>query len=251
MPKYHKQWTVLPHGKLAEVEPNILSVTGTIRLPLLNLPRRMTVARLADKRLVIFSAIALDESSMRVFDTYGHPAFLVVPSYRHRLDAKIWKDRYPAMQVVTPEGSRRKVEEVVAVDTTEPHFGDTNVQFVTVPGTTRHESALLIHTPLGTTLVLNDLIGNIRPGGGLDGWYVRVMQFAGEEPRIPRRVRWSLIEDQVALRIQFLKWAALPKLRRIIVSHGEPIDIEPAETLRDLAQTLSIEGLDPDPSEIA
>lgn len=247
MPKVHQQWKVLPHGKLVELEPGILSVTGTIRMPLMDLPRRMTVARLADKRLVIFSAIALDESSMRVFETYGNPAFLVVPSHRHRLDAKIWKDRYPAMQVVTPEGSRRKVEEVVHVDTTEPHFGDANVQFVTVPGTTLHESALLVHTPEGTTLVLNDIIGNIRSARGLGGWFLRMLGFAGDEPQIPRPVRWRLIEDQVALRIQFLKWAALPDLRRIVVSHGEPIEDEPAETLRDLAQYLALDGLDTDP----
>lgn len=249
MPKVHQQWKVLPHGKLAELEPGILTVTGTIRVPLMDLPRRMTVARLADKRLVIFSAIALDESSMRVFETYGKPAFLVVPSHRHRLDAKIWKDRYPDMQVVTPEGSRAKVEEVVPVDTTEPHFADASVQFVTVPGTTRHESALLIHTPEGTTLVLSDLIGNIRAASGLNGWFLRMMDYAGDEPKIPRPVRWGLIEDQVALRIQFLKWAAIPDLRRIVVSHGEPIEDEPAETLRDLAQVLALKGLDTEATE--
>jgi len=241
----------LPHGKLVALEPAILSVTGTIRLPLVNLPRRMTVARLADKRLVVFSAIALDESSMRVLDTYGTPAFLVVPSHKHRLDAKIWKARYPAMQVVTPAGSRKKVEQVVHVDTCEPNFGDPNVEFVTVPGTLRHESALLIHTPEGSTLVLNDVIGNLRSAPGLSGWFLRLMQFVGDEPRIPRPVRWSLIEDQVALRLQFLKWAALPRLKRILVSHGEPIDDEPAETLRDLAHYLALKGLDNDPVEAA
>ena len=241
----------MPHGKLVEVEPNILTVTGTIRIPLMDLPRRMTVARLADKRLVIFSAIALEESSMRVFESYGRPAFLVVPSHKHRLDAKIWKDRYPEMLVITPEGSRKRVEEVVPVDTTEPHFGDPRVQFVTVPGTARHESALLVHTQNGTTLVLNDLIGNIRNAKGLGGRFLHVMKFAGDEPQIPRPVLWRLVDDQVALRIQFLKWAALPDLRRIIVSHGEAIDHEPAETLRDLAQCLAPEGLDAAPANSA
>lgn len=249
MPKAHQQWKVLPHGKLVELEPGILTVTGTIRMPLMDLPRRMTVARLSGGRLVVFSAIALDDSSMQTLESYGRPAFLVVPSHKHRLDAKIWKDRYPAMVVVTPEGSRKKVEEVLPVDTSEPRFEDSNVQFVTVPGTTRHESALLIHTPKGTTLVLNDLIGNIRKATGLGGWFLRMLRFAGDEPRIPRPVKWRLIQDQVALRIQFLKWAALPDLRRIVVSHGEPIDFEPAETLRDLAQLLTIAGLDPEPAK--
>ena len=62
MPKAHQQWTVLPHGRLVEIEPNIITVTGTIRMPLMDLPRRMTLARLTDGRLVVFSAIALTGS---------------------------------------------------------------------------------------------------------------------------------------------------------------------------------------------
>ena len=245
MPKAHQQWKVLPHGKLHEIDPNILTVTGNIHMPLTELPRRMTVARLWDGRLVVFSAIALDEPGMRTLEAYGQPAFLVVPSDKHRLDAKIWKDRYPGMRVVTPEGSRRKVEEVVPVDTTQPLFDDPNVQFVTVPGTGRHEAALLIHTSQGTTLVLNDLVGNIRNMAGFGGWFLRTMQFAGDEPQVPRPVKWTMVEDKAALRAQFLEWAALPVLRRILVSHGETIDFQPAEALRDLAQSLAQERSHP------
>ena len=244
MPKAHQQWKVLPHGKLIELDPNILTVTGNIHMPLTDLPRRMTVARLTGGRLVVFSAIALDEPGMRTLETYGTPAFLVVPSDKHRLDAKIWKDRYRELQVVTPEGSKKKVEEVVPVDTTEPHFEDPNVKFVTVPGTGRHEAALVIHTQNGITLVLNDLVGNIRNMTGFGGWFLRRMKFAGEEPQVPRPVKWTMVADKAALRAQFLEWAALPSLKRILVSHGEPIDFQPAEALRDLAQSLAPERPD-------
>jgi hypothetical protein len=239
MPKVNQVWTVLPHGKLTELEPNLLTVTGDIPMPLANLPRRMTIARLADRRLVVFSAIALDDSSMRVLETYGTPAFLVVPSDKHRIDAKIWKARYPEMLVVAPSGARKKVAEAVHVDALIPQFGDPSVEFITVPGTGGREAALLVHSAYGTTLVLNDLIGNIRNSSGFGGWFLRVMQFAGDEPQIPRPVRWSLIKERPALRAQFLRWAALPSLRRILVSHGSPIDIEPAEALRDVAQSLA------------
>lgn len=239
MAKAHEHWKVLPHGKLLEVDPNILTVTGTIRMPLVTLPRRMTVARLTDKRLVIFSAIALDTTGMQAIEAYGQPAFLVVPSDKHRLDAKIWKDRYPSMQVVAPAGARRQVADVVPVDTSEPEFGDPTVKFITVPGTGRRESALLIDTLVGSTLVLNDLVGNIRNASGFGGWFLRRTNFAGDEPQVPKPVRWTLVDDKDALRMQFLQWAALPTLKRILVSHGDPIDFEPAEALRDLAQSLT------------
>jgi hypothetical protein len=108
-----QKWKVLPHGKLEKIDENILTVVGDIRMPLMDLPRRMTVVRLSDSRLVVFSAIALDEKEMATLEAFGRPAYLIVPSDKHRLDAKIWKDRYPAMQVVAPEGARAKVEETV------------------------------------------------------------------------------------------------------------------------------------------
>jgi hypothetical protein len=242
MPKAHQQWKVLPHGRLTEIDQNLWTVTGKIHMPLTELPRRMTVARLADGRLVVFSAIALDEAGMRQLESHGRPGFLVVPSDKHRLDAKIWKDRYPEMRVVAPAGSRKGVEDVVPVDTTEPRWDDPNVQFVTVPGCGQQEAALLVHSPDGATLVLNDLIGNIRNSTGFGGWFLRSTHFAGDEPQIPRPVQWTMIDDKKALCAQFLSWAALPTLRRILVSHGEPIDFQPAEVLRDLAQGLTYDA---------
>lgn len=243
MPRAHQEWTVLPHGRVATVEDNLLwTVTGTIHMPLTELPRRMTVARIAGNRLVVFSAIALDEAGMRKLETFGQPAFLVVPNDKHRLDAKIWKDRYPQLQVVAPEGSKKGVEDVVPVGTCKPRFDDPNVEFITVPGTRRQEAALLVHAPGGTTLVLNDLVGNIRHSPGFGGWFLRITRFAGDEPQIPLPVQWTMIDDKAALSAQLLRWAELPDLRRILVSHGAAIEDEPAEALRDLAHSLSYDA---------
>jgi hypothetical protein len=238
MTKTLQRWRVLPHGKLTPVDDNILTVVGELHMPLTDLPRRMTVVRLNDGRLVIFSAIALDDDEMRELEAYGRPAFLVVPNDHHRLDAKIWKDRYPQMQVVAPEGSRKKVEQAVPVDTTDPQLGDPNVQFVTVPGTRAHEAALVVRTVNGTTLVLNDIVGNIRHLSGFGGWFLRMMGFAGDEPHIPKPVKLAMIDDKEALRAQLLKWAELDSLRRILVSHGSPIEDQPSQVLRELAASL-------------
>ena len=68
MSRPHEHWTVLPHGKLTEIDAGILTVVGEIHMPLVTLPRRMTVVRLADARLVVWSAIALDETEMATLD---------------------------------------------------------------------------------------------------------------------------------------------------------------------------------------
>src|SRR5262245_25342456 len=239
MTRPFREWKVLPHGKLSQLDDNILTVVGEIRMPLMNLPRRMTVVRLSDGRLVVFSAIALDEEEMAALEAWGRPAYLIVPSDKHRLDARIWKDRYPQMQVVAPEGAREKVAETVPVDTTAPRFDDPNVNFMTVPGTRGREAVLLVRTPNGTTLVLNDVVGNIQDASGVGGWLLRVAGFAGDEAQIPKVVKMAMIEDANALRAQLLQWSGIESLRRILVSHGRPIEENPRETLRDLASSLA------------
>lgn len=234
-----KSWTVLPHGKLTEIDDNVLTVVGEIRMPVGALPRRMTIVRLSGRRLVIFSAIALKEDEMRRVEDYGRPAFLLVPNAIHRLDAKIWKDRYPSIKVITPAGARSKVEKIVPVDSTSGDFGDPDVLFIPVPGTGAQEAALQINGANGTTLALNDLVGNIRNETGLGGLFLRMMKFAGDEPHIPRPVKWKLVSNKSELREQLLKWAALPRLKRILVSHGSIIDGNPGAVLRNLAASLA------------
>ena len=239
MTRPFQRWKVLPHGKLSEIDVNILTVSGEIRMPMMRLPRRMTVVRLNGSRLIVFSAISLDQNEMTRLEAYGRPAFLIVPSDKHRLDAKPWKNRYPTMQVVAPEGARAKVEDVVPVDTVAPQFDDPNVQFVAVPGTRGHEAALVVRTANGTTLVLNDLVGNIRSEAGSRGWLLQLAGFAGKEAQIPRVVKMVMIKDANALRAQLTQWAEIESLKRILVSHGSPIEENPRQTLRDLASSLA------------
>jgi hypothetical protein len=232
------EWKVLPHGSVDEVEPGLFTVVGDIPMPLMNLPRRMTVVRLRDGGLLIWSAIALDPNGMAKLEAVGNPAFLVVPNDHHRLDAAAWKTRYPQLQVAAPAGAREKVSEAVHVDTTAPALGDPDVRLVAVPGTREKEAALIVRRPSGTTLVLNDLVGNIRHSSGFGGWLLRVMGFAGEEAHVPGPVKLMIVKDKEALCAQLLEWAAIDDLRRIIVSHGSMIENDPRKVLRELAASL-------------
>jgi hypothetical protein len=231
-------WQVLPHGQLTEVDVNLLTVVGRIEMPLGEFPRRMTVARLRDGRLVVYSAIALNDDEMAALERWGRPAFLVVPGDHHRLDARIWKRRYPDMQVAAPAGARSMVEQVVPVDSVAPDFGDPDVRWITVPGTREHEAALQVRGRDGTTLVLNDIVANIRHEHGFGGWLMRMMGFAVDEPSIPGVRKLAMIKDAEMLRDQLLAWSELADLKRILVSHGEPIEDDPRGVLRKLAGSL-------------
>jgi hypothetical protein len=233
-----ESWKVLPHGQLTEVDDNVWTVTGTIHMPVGDFERRMTIARLRDGGLVVYSAIALDEPQMARLDSFGRMAWLVVPGDDHRLDAKPWLQRYPTMHVVAPAGARDRALEVVPVESTSPDFGDANVRWVTVRGTREHEAALVVHGGKGTTIVVNDLIANIRHEHGFTGWMLRMMGFAGDEPNIPGVRRLAMVKDSNALADQLLAWSEIGDLHCILVSHGEPIVDDPRGELRRLSASL-------------
>jgi hypothetical protein len=237
MPAPHLTWTVLPHGELTPVDDGVLTVVGKIGMPMGQLDRRMTVVRLGDGRLVIFSAIALEEDEMERLEAFGTPAFLIAPDAMHRLDVGIWKDRYPDACVIAPAGARDKVAEVAPVDDITD-FGDPDVTLVEVAGTEQQELALEVRRTGGLTLVLNDVVGNIRDAHGLSGAFLKLTQFAGDEPHVPKPIRMKMVRDRPALAAQFRAWAARPALKRILVSHGEVIADDPSGALNRLADSL-------------
>lgn len=239
MPAILEKWQVQPHGPLIEIDDGILTVAGTIRVPLGNFPRRMTVVRLTGDRTAIWSAMALDPPEMARIDAMGRPSFLIVPNEFHRMDAKIWKDRYPEIRVVTPPGARARVAEIVPVDATSDILDDAAVRFVIVPGIEEREAALVIHRPGAVTIIVNDVIGNVaHPDGIGANIMARLMGFGVSRPQVPRPIKLRMIKDRPALAAQFRDWADMDALRRIIVSHGDPIE-NPRDVLHALAGELT------------
>lgn len=239
MPTALKTWTVQPHETLEELDEGLLTVAGEIVMPLGRFPRRMTIVKLSGDRTAIFSAIALEEEEMAQIEALGQPEFMVVPSDHHRLDALIWKERYPDIKVLTPPGARKGVEEVVPVDATDDVLGDREVVFQTVPGTDGHESALLVRRPAGTSLMVTDVIAHVaHPHGIGANLMARMFGFGVKAPRVPKPVRAKIVTDPHALARQFRAWAAEPNLKRIVPAHGDIIDTNPAAVLDTLASSL-------------
>lgn len=234
MAKALERWKVFPHGRLESLGESAWTVVGEFNMPLTRFERRMTVVRISEGRLVIFSAVALEEAAMRQLEQLGSPTFLVVPNHLHRNDAPVWKQRYPALVVVAPEGVRQKIEEVLAVDTCHPDFADSRLRFVEVPGTGGRDSALEFEDTDGLTLILNDLVGHMPMEAG---WVLRLFGFASAKPRIPRVVKLGVIKDKAAVRKQLEAWASR-NVARIVVSHGAVVSADCDQVLRELAASL-------------
>ena len=112
----HVTWRVLPHRPLAQLSERVWRLEGDLEdMPM---KRVMTIARRGDGGLVVYNAIAADDPTMAAIEKLGEIRAILVPNGFHRLDAKIFHDRFPSAQVVCPAGARAKIEQVVPVTAT-------------------------------------------------------------------------------------------------------------------------------------
>ncbi len=237
MAKVHTAWKVLPHQPIEKLSDRLWRVEGD--LPGMPMKRVMSIARRADGDLVIHNAVALADEQMAEIDAWGRVSVIVVPNGFHRLDAKIFHDRYPSARVVCPAGARAKVAQVVEVAGTygeEPSDGAVELQ--DLDGTKQREGALIVHDSQGTSLVLNDAVFNMPHAPGVTGFVLRRVTGSTGGPRVSRIMRTLVISNAKAFRAHLERLADLPRLKRIIVSHHVTIDQDPAGTLRAVAATL-------------
>jgi hypothetical protein len=232
------EWKVLPHGPVEKLSEQLLRVEAAIpKGP--PITRVMAVARMADGRVVIHSAIALEPSAMAEIDALGPVAFLIVPNHWHRLDAARFAARYPDATVLCPPGSRKKVEEVVKVDGSFADFpADDRVRLEVLDGVGELEGVMIVTGDDGVSLVMNDALFNMPHRGGASGFVLRRVTGSSGGPRVSRLIRLFMIKDKRALRAHFERLAEIPRLQRILVAHHEVIDREPARVLREVAATL-------------
>jgi hypothetical protein len=229
--------TILPHGPLEQLGPNLWRVWGEV--PRFPLRRVMVVARYETGDLLIHNAIQLNEESKAQLESLGKPRVMVVPNGFHRLDAPTYKALYPEIKVFCPRGSRKKVEGRVPVDGTLDEMpSDNRISMRHLDGVREFEGALTVQDEDGATLVCNDLIFNQPHFSGFLGFAFRYLGDVTGGPKISRVEKLLFIKNKAAFRDELLRLAETPRLHRVIVAHGDLIEENPAEVLRGLAASL-------------
>lgn len=232
----------MPHSSIQELAPNLWHVTGI--LPGIVPPREMVLYRLPNSTLLIHSAIALDESEIKKLEALGIPSILIVPNRIHRLDAAVYKQRYPQITVVCPIIAKPYVQEVVPVDGVAedvlPAYGIVCHQLSGI-----YPQELVYELPLetGKALVFTDILFNLTnsylqqhiPERSAMFNVLGAKGFFG----MTRFGRWFFLTDRDAYQQWLESLAArLPKLCVILVAHGSLITENCSQRLREAAAHL-------------
>lgn len=234
MAKANATWTVLPHGPIEKLSPSLWRVEA--KLAGMDMKRVMAIGKRADGTLVIHNGIALGDAEMAEIDAWGKVAAIIVPNGYHRLDAKVFADRYPDAQVLCPPGARAKVEQVVKVSggyDTLP--ADAAIELQLLDGTKEREGVMIVRSGPDTSLVFNDAVFNMPHLTGFTGFMLRRVTGSTGGPKVSRLAKWLMIADKPAFRAHLERLAKLPNLRHIVVSHHETITDDPAGTLARVA----------------
>jgi hypothetical protein len=195
----------------------------------------MVLARMKDGGLVIHNAIALGPHEMKELEAFGEPKLLVVPNGFHRQDARIYKERYPALRVVCPAGARKRVQQVVHVDAPlDDVCGDDNVTIENVDGA-KQEGVITVRSGDKVSLVFCDLVLNLPPSKGLMGFFLAPTGRLS----VPRVVRWIGMSNRDAIADRLSRLADLPGLTRVLVGHGQTKSENAGQALKAAAQELA------------
>jgi hypothetical protein len=232
MAKCFTTWTVLPHEPITKHSENLWSVSG--KMPGGN-QRRMAIARRSDGKLVLHNAIALDDAEMAELEAFGKPAFMVVPNGFHRMDSLIYKQRYPELAVLCPEGARKKVSQIVEVSGHLDEMPkDANVELFHLRGMKQREGALKVRSGGSTALVFNDTLLNMPKMGAMMDLFMNPTGTLS----VPRFTRFMMMSSGPELKAHLNELASSPSLTHVLPGHGDVIAGDAASTLSQAAARL-------------
>jgi hypothetical protein len=235
-PKY-RAWTVVAPGPLARIDENLWHVEDDVPgAP--GMRRRMTLVRRGDGKLVFFNAIPVGDDGLAAIRALGEPAYLFIPNALHMLDAAAFTEKLGVRAFGPPQSLdavRTRLPETAPYDELP---ADPAHQVLTVDGFKTGEGLLLARTGEKVSAIVADLVMNQRHGTGFFGFMFRMMGFTGDAPRLPKPVLFRVGDDRAKLRAFLEKLALTPGLARVVPSHGELIETDPAGALRGVASMI-------------
>ncbi len=217
---------------LEQIAQDVWAAPMPHRISGLRMGTRMTVVRLSDGSLFVYSPIILDDDLKRSIDALGPVAHIVAPSLYHHLFVSGFADAYPEAKTHAASGLERKRSDLnfdaILGEEPEPSWRD-DLDAVKIDGCALGET-VFFHRP-SRTLVSADFIQNFDTS---DHWATRwYLKAAGIHGKIgvSRAVRMMVRDKAKARRAidQVIDWNP----ERITLAHGRPILSSSGATVSD------------------
>jgi len=221
----------MANNGLLPFAPGVWIATQPVRFLGLQLTATMTVLRLIDNSLLLYSPVAMTPSRRTDIETHGPIAHLYAPNLYHHLWIGEWATALPSARLHAPQrlASKRsdlRIDRVQGAGA-EREFAGVIDEF-RIEGF-RLEETVLFHRP-SRTLVVADLVHNVgRPDRPWTRFYTRTMGFY-DRVGLSRMLRWTAFSDRAAARRSLDQLLALP-FDNLIVAHGKPLTAGAREAL--------------------
>jgi hypothetical protein len=217
--------------RLTKIHEDVHVIATPHRFLGLALGTRMTVLRLADGSVALYSPTAIDEPLAAELAAIGEVAHVIAPNVYHHMYAGDAARRYPKAKVHASKALRRKRPDLrIDADFDETTKLGDGITPVRIRGSMMGET-VLVHAP-SATVVSVDLVENfVEPAADL---YTRLYLRAGG---IENRVGWSrflklVYRDKREARRSLDELLAHP-WDRAIVAHGSVIERGAKESVRE------------------
>jgi hypothetical protein len=221
---------IYPYHPLKPLAANLWQVEGSLAN---GLPRNMTVYRLPDGRLLLYSVVAMHDADMGALEKLGRPAIMVMPHDRHQMDAPFYERRYPDLRILAPDPRHPRK---VPVDGDLGELGALGINAYVLPGTTYHEVVLELPVEGGVAICTTELLGNLSKLPGLMGLLLRLLGPPGGGLGVARVVRWREVSDRKRAGAWLRALAERPDVRMVLVGHGSPVTDDAGAALRRAAE---------------
>jgi hypothetical protein len=227
-----RSWSVLPHDPIEVLAHNVWRVEGKLNR---SNRRVMTMARMADGRIVVHNPIALDEASMARLDAWGDVTAILIPNRFHRRDAYIMQQRYPKAKAYAPSGAVQAASQATPCSGTYADAPtDATLSIRDIEGIGQREGVMIARSDDGMTAIFCDTLLNLPKMSGPLGMMLDPTGMLA----VPRPTRWLFMRDKNALRQDLLRISSEDGLTRVIPGHGALVAREAAERLRESAERL-------------
>jgi hypothetical protein len=233
-----RPWIVSRNDAIEELEENLWAVNGDVPdFPRgTGMPRRMSIVRLGDGRLVFHNAVPIDDDTLARVCAFGRPSILIVPNQFHAIDAPAFREKLGVSVFTSSTVLERVHEAIPSARPLEELPLDPALTHLTLAGTRFGEPAFVVQSGARASLLFCDAFQNSRPGTGFNGFMFKILGFTGDGPRTPPFYKLRALTDGAALKRDLLRLAETPGLVRLVPSHGLIVQENPADVLRKTAE---------------